>query len=317
MSWANLKANTLGPITLSACPNEGDEEYESVLETLATSDFNRLVLRCGTFSSLEILETCSKKIQTLLIQTLVNTSFSGIEKLELLTNFDSEAISKKPLPDFGKLTNLEKCFLAWDKKYDSSAGCQQLFSLINLKSLGLRYWSMPDCITIAKLRHLEELAIAQGSLNSLSGIETCSNLKSIELHYLSKLNDISHISNVGQLEKLEISNCRKIVDISPLFSMHNLRKIKIEKTGACLESLDFIARLPKLETICLDTDIGHINWNVLFNHPTLFDARFSTHKGYDVSDMDIQEFAKQSVRKVVGPHRFGPKTRPSFAFNLV
>jgi hypothetical protein len=102
----------------------------------------------------------------------------------------------------------------------------------------------------------------------------------------------------------------------PLTNIRNLRDLHVEKVSASFNDLKGLAQANQLEKICISTEIRQIDWDVLFNHPTLSDVTISSHDGYALLDSEILKVAESACRKVKGFQRIGTKKRPSFAFNL-
>ena len=135
MSWFKKKEYMLGLITLSTFLDESDSDYKAVIAEFSNIDFRRVVITGGTFSNLDILAPCMTRLEVLMLQGSVHTSFSGLERLTRLVELDCDVVSEKPYADFSSLTGLEKCFLAWDKRYDAKDYRHGLFTLPKLKDL--------------------------------------------------------------------------------------------------------------------------------------------------------------------------------------
>lgn len=317
MSWFKKNEYTQGLVTLTAFMDESDSDYKGVIAEFSGVDFGRVVISGGTFTNLDILAPCAARLETLMLQGSVNTSFSGIEKLKGLVDLKCDVVSEKPYADFSSLTELKSCFLAWDKKYDAKGYIHGLFTLPKLKNLTLRYWAKSDCKEIAQIKQLEKLDLRQGALSCLDGLSECFTLRVLGLSYLPKLADIDCLGEMPWLEKVRIENCPKLVDLTPLTKIRNLRDLHVEKVNASFHDLIGLAQAHRLERICLSADILEIDWNVLFNHPTLSEVTISSHDGYSVPDSEILKIAESANRKVRGFQRIGTKKRPAFAFNLI
>jgi hypothetical protein len=293
-----------------------DEEMLEVESEVQKENFDRLVMSTGNMPNLEFLSECLVGgPKRLLIQGGVE-SLSGLERLTNLIDFQCDLPMDKPYPDFGKLVNLEKCFLDWDKKYDAKNNQNGLFTLPKLKNLTLRHWSKPDCTEIAKLTQLETIDLRQGQLTSLEGVQNSFALKELSLAYLPKLVDISRLEGVGNLEKIHIENCPAISDFSSLTRLKKIRHIHLDKVKAEFQNLKWLDGMNQIEKICLSDAIVDIDWKILFNHPSLINVAMSSHDGYGVSDSEILEIAKSASRKVVNFKRLGTKKNPSFVFDL-
>ncbi len=316
MSWFKKNEYMPGSVTLSVCLDETDTDYKAVIKEFSAKDFRRVVIVVGTFADLNVLAPCATRLEVLMLQGSVHTSFVGMEKLTRLVDLNCDVSSQKPLPDYSKLENLEKCFLAWDKKYDAKGYQHGLFTLPKLRDLTLRYWTKPDCTEIAQLKQLEKLDLRQGALASLDSLEKCSGLVALELSYLPKLTDIRCLAHLQSLQKIHIQNCPNISDYAPLTKLENLRHIHLEKMNAHFEDLSWLTKMRRLDKICLSCEISKIDWKHLFNHPTLKYVAMSSHEGYSVSDSEILKVAETSSRKVRNFKRIGTKKKPSFVFDL-
>ena len=112
-----------------------DEDRCSVEDELRKGDFERLVISTGGMENLEFLSECLPGgPKRLLVQGGVE-SLSGLEKLTNLVALQCDLVMGKPYPDFSRLVNLEKCFLAWDRKYDVKGHHHGLFTLKKLSDL--------------------------------------------------------------------------------------------------------------------------------------------------------------------------------------
>lgn len=316
MSWFKRSESRPGSVTLSVYLGEGDAEFEAVVREFSHTDFRRVVISGGTFKDLTLLAPCAARLEVLLLQSAVSTSFHGIEQLQALVELNCDVPSQKPLPDYSGLHKLEKCFLAWDKKYDAKNYEHGLFALPRLKDLTLRSWSKPDCADIARLPRLERLDLRQGPLASLGGLENCAGLRALELAYLPKLADIASIGRLQGLEEVRIENCPSIQDFSPLTALPNLRRLHLDKVAARFADLAWLRAMPHLEKICLSREVLDIDWEILFNHPGLRSVALDSHEGYQLADADILKHAQGAARKVSNFKRLGTRKLPSFVFEL-
>jgi hypothetical protein len=307
----STNSSPLKILTICIC---NDDERKLVERELSKNDFDQLVISTGEMSSLEFLADCIPAgPRRLLIQGGV-ASLKGLDKLGNLVDFKCDIVSDPPYPSVRSLRNLEKCWIAWDKKYDAKADSLGLFSLDSLASLTLRSWSKADCSNIGKLVQLRSLDLRQGSLTSLDGLQLCKKLTSLSLGYLDKLGAIDEV-RVLNLEAIRIEKC-PILDLTPVAALTDIRDIHIENVKGHFDDLDWIADNRRIEKLRLSCEIMSIDWAILFNHPTLRDVGIQSHDGYSLSDAKILEIARNAKRKVINFKRIGRKGRPSFSFDL-
>ncbi len=150
--------------------------------------------------------------------------------------------------------NLLEATIDWNNKL--------YFGSIDLNKLILWKYN-PKSKTLAEIsniRNLSELELNQSNINSLDGVEKLKNLKSIEMHYCSKLEDISNICELKKLTKVLIDNARKINNHSA-FSMVNSLEILILNSCGIILNIAFIENMNKLkefrfvDTIIKDGDL--------------------------------------------------------------
>ena len=136
------------------------------------------------------------------------------------------------------------------------------------------------------------------------------------MSYLPKLVDIGYLDNLPKLESLHIQNCTNIGDYGPVARLKNLRSIHLEKVNARFADLNWIGHMPHLKKVRLSCEIADIDWNILFNHPSIKDVGMSSHDGYSVPDSEILKLAESARRRLSNFSRIGTKKKPSFVFVL-
>ena len=106
-------------------------------------------------------------------------------------------------------------------------------SLTNLKELNLCYNAISDISPISGLKQLEALNLADNDLNDaqiryLSGL---TNLRELDLYYLSRLTDVSPLAELPALDYLNLGHDHALWNVRPLASLNYLTQLRVYDTG--------------------------------------------------------------------------------------
>jgi hypothetical protein len=131
---------------------------------------------------------------------------SNIEGLYNLTNLKDFrwAVDNDFIIDFGRLSSIEKLNITYSEKL------KNLNSLNSLKELYVN--KADDCYFLSGIESLEKIRFIKCKFKSLQGLESCVNIRELDIRYCQNLVEIT--STVIQLEKLEylvIDSCKKLI----------------------------------------------------------------------------------------------------------
>jgi hypothetical protein len=288
-----------------------DAELAGVLDEIARADYDRLVLSTGDMADLAFLAPAGQKLRALLIQDGI-TSLHGLEELSALEDLHCDFVGKPPFAEFGRLSKLRRCFVAWDKKYDQGPQAA-LFDLPALCDLTLRYWGAADCARIGHMAVLQLLDLRQGAVGSTAGLERCASIKELSLALLPKL---TAITPIGHLEKLRLESLPGIASGEFVRGFSSLQSLWLEKMRFRWPNLDWLRDLPRLRDVMNGVEVDRIDWAMVFAHPSLSRFTTKTHEGYDMTDSELTDMAGAAGKRMVEIRRYGTKKNPALALQL-
>ena len=117
--------------------------------------------------------------------------------------------------------------------------------------------------------------------------ENLSELRELELTYLSKLTDIDELIHLKKLKVLSFEACKN-VDFTSISKIKNLEKLLMINCGE-LPSLQFIEDLPKLKFLVFNkTNVvdGDLSYCERLEYVGFDNKRHYTHKMSDFVDVD-------------------------------
>jgi hypothetical protein len=153
--------------------------------------------------NLSFLKTFGKHITGIMIETEIE----DISELSNHTHLEAIFINEKVNQDLdlSVFNNLKYCQVTFNDKIKNLDNCY------NLEHLTIYNYNQNDLSIIGDLNKLRYLEISNSrKLESLNGIENCSQLNRVELFYLPKLTDISKIHLLNNLKRFLVINCKKI-----------------------------------------------------------------------------------------------------------
>ena len=156
----------------------------------------------------------------------------------------------------------------------------------NVEKLDCGY-GFPDSISLAghiPEKRLVKLSVMLSPIRSLNGIESASQIKTIDLSNNRRLEDISALRSVSKsLKHLKIDQCGKIKDFSVLKELHGLEFLVLRGSNS-LENLSFLKELHHLKYfhITMNVKDGDIRWceNIPY-------VRIKNRKHYSHKDSDL------------------------------
>jgi len=133
----------------------------------------------------------------------------------------------------------------------------EINQLSRLRLLCLRKFHKADLSELfGKFNSLHTLELNEGVFTTLSGIESFTTLKKLEISYARNLHDIAAITRLEELEDLTIQSARKIRDLpETLERIPSLRVLRLLDCGA-LSDLSFLDKLSLREFRCSRTKIA-------------------------------------------------------------
>ncbi|WP_329762742.1 hypothetical protein [Bacillus nitratireducens] len=188
---------------------------------------------------INFLSEC-ENITHLMLDNMFLKDVSSIYNLNKLQ--DIAVIDSNFKLELNKLTNLESLAMYCDKKVTG------LEELTNLKSLSLWKYNPKnrDLKELEKLRGLEYFKITQSKIDSLSGIESFGNLKSLQLFYLRTLKSIESLKYTSEkLTSLEIEMCKNIETFCSIQYLESLEILRLLDCGD-IPTIGFIKKLKEL-----------------------------------------------------------------------
>jgi len=118
-----------------------------------------------------------------------------------------------------------------------------------------KYKGGTDLAGLPLYPNLENLFLAQGSLQSLDGVERFRALRTIECVYMPKLRRVGAIGSLT-VEAVRFQNCPQIEDLAALAACPELKSLRLSKC-APLPNLSFLDDFSKLE------DFRFVNTNII------------------------------------------------------
>ncbi|EMN26071.1 hypothetical protein LEP1GSC065_1388 [Leptospira kirschneri serovar Sokoine str. RM1] len=112
-------------------------------------------------------------------------------------------------------------------KLDKNATMLNVIQKYRLNSLGLTNVNKNEIFEKISLIGLNQLGIAIGRIESLSGITNLNTLKILNLTNLPRLSDLSEIQFLSKLEELSIQYCNQIINPEVILKLSSLRKLEI------------------------------------------------------------------------------------------
>lgn len=112
-------------------------------------------------------------------------------------------------------------------KLDKNATMLNVIQKYRLNSLGLTNVNKNEIFEKISLIDLNQLGIAIGRIESLSGITNLNTLKILNITNLPRLSDLSEIQFLSKLEELYIQYCNQITNPEVILKLSSLRKLEI------------------------------------------------------------------------------------------
>lgn len=204
-----------------------------LLTKLSTEDeLSQICRLCPTLHSLDCvsaalcsisaLKPCKEKLQTLVLHNSGN-----LEDISILEECPA-------------LRTLRLTWAPAMKDFSSLAACERL-----------REVDLFQCPQLSQVpvsgggRALQKLNLGCASLESLSGLQLCLKLESLDLSWCQSLEDISLLAMCNRLQNLNLCHCNALSDIWPLSALKELQKLNLARCSSLTDIL------PLTGCICL------------------------------------------------------------------
>lgn len=232
-----------------------------------------------------------------LTRLMVCDEYQDISAVSSLKNLDYLQLTSIPSVDFSTLVNLRTCSGDWPQNNDS------FYMLKNIHSLSLWKGSKKNSIgQLSAFTKLESLSLAELTLDTLQGIEKIPLLKSLGVHFCSKITSIESVGNLKNLTNVHFENCRKIISFSPLANNSNLETIDVEKCGE-MDNIDFVPVLPALKRLFFfGTIVNSNDLSPILKCKSLEKLAFNDKKSYSHTCKEIRQALGISLNKVELPN---------------
>ncbi|WP_341518349.1 hypothetical protein [Bacillus paramobilis] len=181
-----------------------------------------------------------ENITHLMLDNMFLKDVSSVYNLKNLK--DLAIVESNYVLELDRVKNLENLSMYCDKKI---TGLQEMCTL---KSLSLWKYNPKnrDLKELEKLRGLEYFKITQSKIDSLSGIESFRNLKSLQLYYLRTLKSLESLKYTSEkLTSLEIEMCKNIGGFCSIQYLESLEILRLLDCGD-IPTIDFIKNLKEL-----------------------------------------------------------------------
>ncbi|WML48519.1 hypothetical protein RCG23_25415 [Neobacillus sp. PS3-34] len=182
--------------------------------------------------------------------------------------------------DVSKFHELQELYVDMNKNVVGIKKC------INLRVL--KMWKYKpktnDLTELSDLSKIEQLAMTQSTIISLTGISAFPKLLKLDLNFCSKLESIKQISEGSQkIKELAIESCKNIKDFSEINTLKELEKLLFTDSGE-IPSIRFIEELPQLKSfVFMGTTVedGNLNPCIGLEYVAFTQKKHYTHKMKD------------------------------------
>ena len=157
----------------------------------------------------------------------------------------------------------------WQRAFSQQTGTninpstEELFLIINMKSLVLEDSFFQDAIPIERLTSLEQLNIEGTKIIDLTPLHGLHKLKYLNINN-TKVSDLSPLENLGNLVEIDMKNTN-VSNLMPLSKMNNLKKVNAENSKVTAEQVFNLRVAQPNVTVIYKTDELRGWWNTLDN----------------------------------------------------
>ncbi len=195
----------------------------------------------------------------------VSSGINDLTPLAGLTNLESLRILVSGVEDLSPLENLTSLTELQLAGSFNKVGLAPLSSLTNLKSLELQRignvasgLAAEDLSCLSGMTKLQSLRLDMGQLNSLSGMETLTELKECYLYGSLNFTDLSPLAGLTKLQQLQISpngnnSSPYVEDFSPLANLTQLQSLYLYTDGY-VKDLTAFSKLTALQSLSMQAN---------------------------------------------------------------
>ena len=226
-----------------------NDYLDECIDYINKNDIKSLYI-CSLFyqdDNLDFLEKCPN-VREININSVLINNVDGLNSLKNLSHLILQDINCKV--DMSAFEQLESFSGTWNENYEN---LDKQNKLKNLNLSGHKPKSK-DLSELGMFGELETLELVSSSIDSLTGIEHLSNLKSLGLFSCRKIRSIKELKFSENIKELRIEGCRNIEDYSALEKAAKLKKLIIFDCGS-IDNIRFIDSLNLDYFVCLKTKI--------------------------------------------------------------
>lgn len=223
-------------------------------------------------------------------------SFDFLNSLGRLERLSIGADGKTPI-ELSWLIGLKDLTLLWRKDCISGLEkCQRLTSLCLVE------YKEEDFRSVEKLIGLIHMKVKTGSIQSVKGIESLTNLRTLLLGNCRRLSSLDNLASSTNLRSLRFELCPRLRNYTPLGFLSKLEELEIIdcnriQTIKFVEKLDALQRLSLLgSTVVMDGDLlpaKHVK-DMFYKNRNHYNVRIE-NDAYD----KLVEANRKKVRKVI------------------
>lgn len=208
---------------------------------------------------------------------VISSSATGLSAIENMDSLEEVSIttSTKDVVDFGKLSNLKKCYLYWWK------GAESILECAGLSEAYFDKIKLADFSLLNKLKGLKVLTIANSQLEDLEWLFSFSNLRSLEVLNCKKIKNFEPISRLSTLEKLSIRGCKQLGNLDFIDGLSSLEVLVTSDCGS-IDSISPMTNLVNLKAFSFsgNTNVEDGDLSVLEGLPNLAMLMFQGRRHY-------------------------------------
>jgi Leucine-rich repeat (LRR) protein len=208
---------------------------------------------------------------------------SPIHGLHELRSLKVDTYCDTPI-DFSQFPQLQHCYIEWRKNVSS------LFDRPHLKELFINKYDKKVTDAFASLHQLEQLSLANASVEELGGLAGLAHLWFLGLYRARRLSSLRGIESLSTLTTLEIQDCTRIDSLEEISELTNLRRLLFTDVGT-VRSIRFVDGLRNLEEVLFygSTNVEDGDLSPLTRLPNLKNLAFQNRRHYSHKQDDFEQ----------------------------
>ena len=237
------------------------------------------------------------------LKELVLASSGIVEGLEQFKNIEKITVAWLPRNglDLSIFPQLKELSFEKEKRLENQLAEQE-----NLEILSIEKYSGADCSKFSEVRNLRSLWLTQGGIRSLSGLELCSQLESIELAYLRNLSNINALMHLKKMHIISLKNLPKAHGEIEIGNYPDLEFFYVSECKQLNVSLLGLRKLKRLKKLWLNTPSTGLNWLDIFSLPEI--EMVMIHADEKMPDDDaLRSLAEQNGKRLTKIVHTGPR----------